>query len=65
MKVPNPTETPTLNAKQVAELWGVSDWQVYETHKRGECPVEPLTIGRCLRWPTAKVLASVGLGGEG
>lgn len=52
---------PTLDAQQVAGILGCSVWCLYETVKRGECPVAPLHLGRKLRWPTAAVLHAVGL----
>lgn len=56
---------PTLNAHQVAEVWGCSEWAVYAMVKAGECPVMPLRLGRKLVWPTIGVLRSVGLAGDG
>ncbi|HLM96764.1 MAG TPA: hypothetical protein VK283_10645 [Acidimicrobiales bacterium] len=55
---------PTINAKAVAELFGCSTWALYETVKAGSCPVEPLRVGRKLRWPTALVLRALGLGDD-
>lgn len=52
---------PTLDAEQTAEIFGCSKWSLYELVKRNECPVEPLHLGRKLRWPTAAVLRAVGL----
>lgn len=53
--------TTTLRAEQVAELLGCSTWSLYEQVKAGTCPVEPIRLGRRLVWPTAKVLALLGL----
>jgi predicted DNA-binding transcriptional regulator AlpA len=50
-----------MNAEQVSEAWGCSAWTVYGMVTAGTCPVEPLRLGRKLRWPTALVLASIGL----
>ena len=50
-----------MNAEQVSEAWGCSVWTVYGMVAAGTCPVEPLRLGRKLRWPTALVLASIGL----
>lgn len=52
---------PTLGVREVAELWGVARWAVYEHATDGRLPVSPIRVGRALRWPTALVLASVGL----
>lgn len=51
----------TIDGHQVADLWGCSYWCVLEQVRSETCPVAPLRLGRKLRWPTAKVLASVGL----
>ncbi|HWL44219.1 MAG TPA: hypothetical protein VNQ73_14855 [Ilumatobacter sp.] len=55
---------PTLATSEAAEVWGVSDDTLYEQVRLGTAPVEPLRFGRKLRWPTAKVLDSVGIGTE-
>jgi predicted DNA-binding transcriptional regulator AlpA len=57
--LPDPSSTPTLGAEEVAWLWGCSKWQIY-AHS-DELPVKPIRVGRLLRWPTARVLASLGL----
>ena len=51
----------TLNGHGVAEIWNCSYWTVLEMVKAGTCPVEPIRIGRCLRWPTVAVLRHVGI----
>lgn len=51
----------TLEADQVAELLGISKWTLYELNRRGEAPVQPLHLGRTLRWPTAAVLRVLGI----
>lgn len=51
----------TLDAGEVATIWGVSTWKVYDLAKKGELPVAPLTFGRTLRWPASAVAASVGV----
>jgi hypothetical protein len=53
---------PTLDAKTLAEMLDVHVWTLYEAVKHGTCPVEPLRVGRKLRWPTALVLRALGLG---
>jgi len=52
---------PTLNAEEVAQVWGISAWFVYQGHKAGSLPVAPLHLGRLLRWSSIAVYASVGL----
>ena len=47
---------PTLDGRQTAELLGCSYWSLLQQVKAGTCPVEPLRLGRCLRWPTSAVL---------
>lgn len=39
---------PTLRASELASLLGVSEWAIYESVKRGDCPVEPIRVGRRL-----------------
>jgi predicted DNA-binding transcriptional regulator AlpA len=51
----------TMSAKESSTVWSCSEWTVYEMVRNRTCPVEPLHLGRKLRWPTAQVLASVGL----
>lgn len=51
----------TIGAEEMAEAFGCSTWQVYELVKRGECPVEPIHVGRKLRWPTAAVLRKLAI----
>lgn len=55
------TLPPTLKAEQTAEILDCSTWALYESVKNGGCPVEPIRVGRCLRWPTAAVLRVVGI----
>lgn len=52
---------PTLSTEQAAQLLGISTDLAYELVRRGEAPVEPLRLGRRLRWPTARLLAVLGL----
>ena len=52
---------PTLDGRQVAELFGCSYWSLLEQVKDGACPVAPLRLGRKLRWPTAQVLRVLGV----
>jgi predicted site-specific integrase-resolvase len=52
---------PTLDASQTAELLGVSYWTLLRAVKAGTSPVEPLRVGRSLRFATARVLAALGI----
>jgi predicted DNA-binding transcriptional regulator AlpA len=52
---------PTMSAEEAAQVWGCSTWTVRQRTKDGTLPVVPLRLGRLQRWPTAAVLASVGL----
>lgn len=52
---------PTLDGHQVADLFGCSYWGLLDLVKSGSCPVEPLRLGRKLRWPTAEVLRVLGV----
>jgi hypothetical protein len=52
---------PTLDGHQVAEILGCSYWSLLEQVKAGTCPVEPLRLGRSLRWPTVAVLRLIGV----
>lgn len=45
----------TYTADEVASLLGVSTWAIYKVVKDGECPVEPVRIGRRLVWPRSRV----------
>ncbi|WP_298800155.1 DNA-binding protein [Pseudonocardia sp. 73-21] len=51
----------TLDVGQVANLYGMSTWALYEAVKTGKVPVQPLRVGKKLRWPTALVLRSLGI----
>jgi predicted DNA-binding transcriptional regulator AlpA len=53
---------PTLATGETAELYGVSRDHLWALAREGRAPVEPLRLGRTLRWPTALVLESLGLG---
>lgn len=49
---------PTIGVPEMAELFGCSEWFVYQ--HADEFPVPPIRVGRKLRWPTAPVLAGLG-----
>lgn len=52
---------PTLSTKDAAALYGCSTDVLYELAARGEAPVQPLRLGSRLRWPTAPLLATLGI----
>ena len=52
---------PTLSGHEAAELLGVHYETLLAAVHAGTCPVQPLRLGRRLRWPTAPVLKAVGL----
>ena len=51
----------TLRAAEFAELLGVSEWSLYESVRRGDCPVAPIRVGRRLVWSRAAVQKLLGL----
>jgi hypothetical protein len=51
----------TLTTEEAAEVYGCSPDHLWGLARAGTAPVEPLRLGRALRWPTAAVLRSVGL----
>ena len=53
---------PALTSEQAAELLGVSRGALWAAARDGDAPVEPYRVGRALRWPTAPILALLGLG---
>lgn len=52
---------PTLSTEEAAPWFGTTADTLRELARRGEAPLQPLQLGRHLRWPTALVLASVGI----
>lgn len=52
---------PTLTTEQAAEMLGVSRDHLWALQRAGEAPIEPLRLGRALRWPTARLAALLGL----
>lgn len=47
---------------ELAELFDVSPWTIYESVKQGTCPVPPIRIGsRRLVWAKAPVDALLGI----
>jgi predicted DNA-binding transcriptional regulator AlpA len=51
-----------LTSEETAELLGVSVDHLWALAREGTAPVEPLKLGRVYRWPTARLLALLGLG---
>ena len=46
----NEMERATITVAQLAGLLGVSTWSIYESVKRGDCPVPPIRVGTRLVW---------------
>jgi predicted DNA-binding transcriptional regulator AlpA len=55
----------TLRAEEVADRFGISTWALYESVRRGDCPVTPIKVGRRLLWPTAQIDRLLGLNDGG
>jgi predicted DNA-binding transcriptional regulator AlpA len=51
----------TLTTEQAAAVYGVGVDHLWKLAREGDAPIEPLHLGRKIVWPTAKVLASLGL----
>jgi predicted DNA-binding transcriptional regulator AlpA len=51
-----------LTSEETAEMLGVSVDHLWALAREGTAPVEPLKLGRSYRWPTARLLALLGLG---
>jgi predicted DNA-binding transcriptional regulator AlpA len=51
----------TLSTEQFAGAVGGSVWGIYDLVKRGASPIEPLRLGRKMRWRTADVLDLLGV----
>lgn len=54
----------TLTTERAAELLGVSRGTLWAAARDGDAPVEPIKVGRALRWPTRPILELLGLDGE-
>jgi predicted DNA-binding transcriptional regulator AlpA len=54
----------TYRAEEVAALLGISEWALYQSVRRGDCPVPPIKVGRRLVWARSPVRALLGLGPE-
>lgn len=45
----------TLTVPELAAVLGVSPWSVYESVRRGDCPVVPVRVGRRVVFSRAAV----------
>lgn len=54
----------TLSSAQAARFLGTTAEQLQAQRGTGRLPVEPLRLGRRLRWPTLEVARAVGLDAE-
>jgi predicted DNA-binding transcriptional regulator AlpA len=52
---------PTLSTEQAAQVFGVGVDHLWALARAGTAPVEPVRLGRRLRWPTTLVMRSVGV----
>lgn len=51
----------TVNASELAEILGVSTWTIYESVRRGDCPIPPIRVGRRLLWARSSVEELLGI----
>lgn len=51
----------TMSTGEAAALLGCTPERLQNERGRGTLPIEPLQLGRRLRWPTAKVAEVLGL----
>lgn len=59
--IPALPDTPTMPVSTLADLFGVSTWSMYQSIRRGECPVPVVRVGRRIVVPTAPVRELLGL----
>jgi excisionase family DNA binding protein len=52
-----------LTTREAAELLGVGVDHLWALAREGTAPVQPVKLGRILRWPTGTLLALAGLDG--
>lgn len=52
------------DVERLAELLDVSTWSIYESVRRGDCPVPPIRVGKRIVFARAAVNALLGLEGE-
>jgi len=50
----------TMNAKELADALGISQWSIYQSVRDGDCPIPPIHVGRRIVWSTAAVDALLG-----
>lgn len=55
---------PTLTTEQAAPIFGCGVDHLWKLARDGKAPVEPLRLGNKIMWPTARVLAAIGLDPE-
>lgn len=55
----------TMSTVEAAELLGCSPERLQQQRGKGTLPVEPLQLGRRLRWPTLLVAEALGLEMDG
>ena len=51
----------TMSTAEAAELLGCSAERLQQQRGKGTLPLEPLQLGRRLRWPTLKVAEALGV----
>lgn len=62
MRLADVDDLPTvLDTETAADLLGISADTLWRLAREGEAPIEPLRLGRALRWPTARLLDLLGL----
>lgn len=55
------TGAATYNSAQAAELLGCSTWALYQSVRRGDCPLAYVRVGRLIRFPRGPANALLGL----
>jgi len=50
----------TMSTREAAELLGCSPERLQQERGKGTLPVEPLQLGRRLRWPTLLIAEALG-----
>jgi hypothetical protein len=61
VRLPDPTQQPTVGVDEAAALLSCSTWAAYEAIRRGDFPVPVLKVGRKIRIPTMPLLRQLGL----
>ena len=52
---------PLLTSEQCAQVFDISVDHLYALRRAGKAPIEPISLGRSLRWPTLPVLRLLGV----